>query len=175
MIAHGILRFSGSAPRRYFPKLGNFQPQLMTMANSPKPSPNPHHDPAAAPAATTPRRDHGFPWVTVAILLGLAANLALCVRRVGGDDRRAIAFVAFSHLNLLLLFGAIRHFEVSPAGSPARGRARLTVWLLTTTLTAAFTSKIGAIVPLGFAIAAWIMAAVTVLGGFYMLFLYGEK
>lgn len=141
--------------------------------NPPKPSSDPQRDPAA-PAAT-PRRNRRLPWVTVAILLGLAVNLALCVRRVGGDDRRAVAFVGFSHLNLLLLFGAIRHFEVSPYGSPARGRARLAVWLLTTTLTAAFTWKIGAMVPLGFAVAAWIMAAATVLGGFYMMFLHGEK
>ena len=115
-------------------------------------------------------------WVTLAILAGLAVNLALCVRRVGGEDRGALAFVGFSHLNLLLLFGAIRRFEASPAdGSPARGRARLAVWLLTATLTAAFTWRIGEMMPLGFAIAAWVMAAATVLGGFYMLFLHGDK
>ncbi|TKW19648.1 hypothetical protein SEVIR_4G034301v4 [Setaria viridis] len=87
----------------------------------------------------------------------------------------AVAFVGASHLNLLLLFGAIRRFELSPPGSPARGRARLAVWLLTATLTAAFTWKIGAMLPLGFAVAAWVMAAATVIGGFYMLFLHGEK
>ena len=102
-------------------------------------------------------------WVTLAILAGLAVNLALCVRRVGGEDRGALAFVGFSHLNLLLLFGAIRRFEASPAdGSPARGRARLAVWLLTATLTAAFTWRIGEMVPLRFAAAAWVVAAATV-------------
>ncbi|CAL5051009.1 unnamed protein product [Urochloa decumbens] len=143
------------------------------MANLPKPSADPHRDPAA-PAPAAPRRSRRLPCVTVAILLGLAGNLVLCVRRVG-DDRGAVAFVGFTHLNLLLLFGAIRLFEVSPQESPARGRARLAVWLLTTTLTAAFTWKIGAMLPLSFAIAAWIMAAVTVLGGFYILFLHDEK
>ncbi|OEL14156.1 hypothetical protein BAE44_0024825 [Dichanthelium oligosanthes] len=136
-----------------------------------KPSSDAHLDPAAPPATPRKRR---LSWLTVAILLGLAVNLALCVRRVG-DDRRAVAFVGFSHINLLLLFGAIRRFELSPHGSPARGRARLAVWLLTTTLTAAFTWKIGAMLPLSLAIAVWIMAAATVLGGFYMLFLHGEK
>jgi peptidoglycan/LPS O-acetylase OafA/YrhL len=122
-----------------------------------------------------PARNRRRPWVTLAILAGLAVNLALCVRRVGGEDRGALAFVGFSHLNLLLLFGAIRRFEASPDGSPARGRARLAVWLLTATLTAAFTWRIGEMMPLGFAIAAWVMAAATVLGGFYMLFLRGDK
>ncbi|CAN6208725.1 unnamed protein product [Urochloa humidicola] len=142
------------------------------MPNPPKPSSGPHPDPAAPAAA--PRRNRRLPWVTVAILLGLVGNLVFCVRRVG-DDRAAVVFVGFSHINLLLLFGAIRRFEVSPPDSPARGRARLAVWLLTTTLTAAFTWKIGVMLPLGFAIAAWIMATATVLGGFYFLFLRDEK
>ncbi|CAN6208707.1 unnamed protein product [Urochloa humidicola] len=145
-----------------FPAPNPKQPETMDMENP------------AAPAAAAPRRNRRLPWVTVAILVGLAVNLALCVRRVG-DDRGAVAFVGFSHLNLLLLFAAIRLFEASPDGSPARGRARLAVWLLTTTLTAAFTWKIGAMLPLSFAIAAWIMAAATVLGDFYMLFLHDEK
>ncbi|RLM56030.1 hypothetical protein C2845_PM10G02610 [Panicum miliaceum] len=135
------------------------------------PSDRHHRQGPAAPATARTRR---LPWVSAAILAGLAVNLALCVRRVG-DDRRAVAFVGFSHLNLLLLFGAIRRFEASPDGSPARGRARLAVWLLTATLTATFTWRIGEMMPLGFAVAAWIMAAATVLGGFYMLFLHGEK
>ncbi|CAN6172503.1 unnamed protein product [Urochloa humidicola] len=143
------------------------------MANLPKAPSDTHRDPAA-PAAAAPRRNRHLSWVTVAILLGLAGNLALCVHR-NGEDRVAVAFVGFTHLNLLLLFAAIRSFEVSPQESPARGRARLAVWLLTTTLTAAFTWKIGVMLPLGFAIAAWIMAAATVLGGFYMLFLHDEK
>ena len=137
---------------------------------------DPHRADPASPPPATPRRDRRRPWSTLAILAGLAVNLALCVRRVGGgEDRGALAFVGFSHLNLLLLFGAIRRFEASPDGSPARGRARLAVWLLTATLTAAFTWRIGEMMPLGFAIAAWVMAAATVLGGFYMLFLRGDK
>ncbi|WVZ82523.1 hypothetical protein U9M48_029777 [Paspalum notatum var. saurae] len=141
------------------------------MANPPKPSSNPRPDPAAPAMATRGRR---VPWAAVAILVSLTLNFALCVRRVG-DDRGAVAFIGFSHLNLLLLFGALRFLEASSHGSPARGRARLAVWLLTTTLTAAFTWKIGALLPLPFAAAAWIMAAATVLGGFYAMFIAGEK
>ena len=146
------------------------------MANPPRPASDPHRDDPLSPPPATPRRNRRRPWATLAILAGLAVNLALCVRRVGGEDRGALAFVGFSHLNLLLLFGAIRRFEASPAdGSPARGRARLAVWLLTATLTAAFTWRIGEMVPLRFAAAAWVVAAATVLGGFYMLFLHGDK
>jgi hypothetical protein len=148
------------------------------MASSTKPAASdPHRADPASPPPATPRRDRRRPWSTLAILAGLAVNLALCVRRVGGgEDRGALVFVGFSHLNLLLLFGAIRRFEASPAdGSPARGRARLAVWLLTATLTAAFTWRIGEMVPLRFAAAAWVVAAATVLGGFYMLFLHGDK
>jgi hypothetical protein len=87
-----------------------------------------------------------------------------------------VAFAAFSHANLLLLFGALRRVvDLSPPGSPARGRARVAVWLLTTTLTAAFTWRISAMLPLGFAVAAWVMAAASVICGSYMLFLHGGK
>ncbi|XP_066374176.1 uncharacterized protein [Miscanthus floridulus] len=134
---------------------------------------DPNHKPAApAAAATTTRRVH---WATVATLVFLALNLALCVRRVQDDGRGAVAFVGVSHLNLALLVCALRRFEAAPQGSPARGRARLAVWLLTTTLTAAFTWKIGAVMPLGLAVAAWVVAAATVGGGFYVLFLHDDE
>ncbi|WVZ82505.1 hypothetical protein U9M48_029759 [Paspalum notatum var. saurae] len=128
-----------------------------------------HPGPAAAARA---RR---LSVTAVAILVGLALNLALCVRRVGHDDRGALAFVGVSHLNLLLLFVAIRRFELSPPGSVARGRARLAVWLLTTTLTAGFTWKIGALLPPALAIVAWVMAAGTVLAGVFLLFVHDDK
>ncbi|XP_066368982.1 uncharacterized protein [Miscanthus floridulus] len=125
---------------------------------------------AAAPAAPTRR----VRWGTVAILVFLGLNLALCVRRVHGDGHGAVAFVVVSHLNLALLLCALHRFEVAPPGSPARGRARLAVWLLTTTLTAAFTWKIGEVMPLGLAVVAWVLAAATVGGGFYALFLHDD-
>ncbi|CAL5045892.1 unnamed protein product [Urochloa decumbens] len=152
------------------------------MAEEPKSPYDPNLKPAAAPATATPRRIRlrRLPVSCVAVLVVIAGNIALYLRRdVRGDDdddrAAALAFFGFSHLNLVSLFLAIAHFEDSPPGSPARGRARLAVWLLTTTLAAAFTWKIGALLPLGFAVAAWIVAVATVLGGFYMLFLHGDK
>ncbi|CAN6208706.1 unnamed protein product [Urochloa humidicola] len=144
------------------------------MEEDPKSPYDPNPKPAAAPATATPRRFRRLSVSAVAVLVCIAVNLALFLRRVRGDPA-ALAFFGFSHLNLLSLFLAIGHFDQSPPGSPARRRARLAVWLLTTTLTAAFTWKIGALLPLGFAIAAWIVAAATVLGGYYMLSRHGQK
>ncbi|XP_062230224.1 uncharacterized protein LOC133927853 [Phragmites australis] len=141
------------------------------MANPKLSSGSDHLPDPAAPANTRTRR---LLWASVAVLIGLAVNLSLCVRR-GGGDRGALAFVAFSHLNLLLLFLSSSRFERSPPGSPSRGRARLAVWVLTTTLTAAFTWKMGALLPLPLAIAAWVMAAAAVGGGFYVLFVLDNK
>ncbi|CAD6340317.1 unnamed protein product [Miscanthus lutarioriparius] len=115
-----------------------------------------------------------LPWTTVVILVVLAGNFVLSVRRVR-DNRSALSFIGLSHLNLLALFYATRRFQLSPPGSVARGRARLAVWLLTTTLTAGFTWKIGTMLPLGLAILAWVMAAATVLGGFHLMFVHGRK
>ncbi|TVU01006.1 hypothetical protein EJB05_53551, partial [Eragrostis curvula] len=140
------------------------------MANPNHPSSDQHRP---DPAPPVPARARGFPWTTVAVLVFLAANLALCVRRVG--DRGALAFIAFAHLNLLLLFWSMRRFELSPPGSVARGRAKLAVWLLTASLTAAFTWKMCALLPPPLAVAACIMAASTVGGGFYVLFVHDAK
>ncbi|XP_066368941.1 uncharacterized protein [Miscanthus floridulus] len=115
-----------------------------------------------------------LPWTTVVILVVLAGNFVLSVRRVR-DNRGALAFIGLSHLNLLALFYATRRFQLSPPGSVAQGRARLAVWLLTTTLTAGFTWKLGTMLPLGFMILAWVMAAATVLGGFHLMFVHGRK
>ncbi|OEL22804.1 hypothetical protein BAE44_0016177 [Dichanthelium oligosanthes] len=149
-------------------------PNLLSIMGS-APPPKASSDPSPAPANTATRSTTRLPRaVTVALVLaGLALNLGLAIRRSGG--RAEAAYVAASHLNLLLLFYAIRRFELAPPGSAARGRARIAVWLLTATLTAAFTSRVGALLPLGLAIAAWVMAAVTVGGGFCLLFLHGEN
>lgn len=64
----------------------------------------------------------------MAILLGLSLNLALCLRRAR-DDLGVAVFVVVSHLNL---FAAPRR-DPPLRGHAARGRARLAVWLMTTT------------------------------------------
>ncbi|KAF8697611.1 hypothetical protein HU200_035798 [Digitaria exilis] len=141
------------------------------MESTDDPATDRHHQQDPPPPAP---QEHArrLPLAGVAILLGFSLNLGLCIRRAR-DDLGAAAFVAFSHLNLFALVAAIRRFEDTPDGSAARGRARVAVWLATTTLTAAFTWRVGAMLPLGLAVAAWVLAAVTVLAGFYMMFLPG--
>ncbi|GJN00922.1 hypothetical protein PR202_ga18149 [Eleusine coracana subsp. coracana] len=136
--------------------------------SNPTPPANGHRsDPA--PPVPAPEPAVRVPWAYAAALVCLAANLVLCVRR---DDR---AFVAFAHLNLLLLFWCARRFDAAPHGSAARGRARLAVWLLTASLTAAFTWRMCALLPAPVAAAAWLLAAATVGVGFYLLFVRDAK
>ncbi|KAF0910774.1 hypothetical protein E2562_004752 [Oryza meyeriana var. granulata] len=142
------------------------------MAN-PKPD-----DPLLNPPA--PASNHGnnvgrrVPWPSLIGFLGLAVNFALCIHRAEGD-RGTVADVTFAYLNLLLLFWCIRQFDQAPHGSAARGRIRVAVWLLATSLTAVFTWKVAALMPLPVAVMAWVMAAATVIGGFYGFFIHEDK
>ncbi|KAL6606623.1 hypothetical protein ACP70R_042276 [Stipagrostis hirtigluma subsp. patula] len=103
-------------------------------------------------------------------LLFLTGNSVAAILRSHGDAATA-GFVLASYLSLLLLFYSLRWFEAAPPESAARHRARLAVWLLTTLLTAMFSWRVAALVPLPLAAGVWLMAASTVLGGFYALFL----
>ncbi|XP_006656635.2 uncharacterized protein LOC102718464 [Oryza brachyantha] len=137
-------------------------------------------DPLLNPPATASNRGSNgggrTPWASLIGFAGLAVNLALCIYRAEGD-RGTIAFVSFAYLNLLLLFWCIRQLDRAPPphGSAARGRIRAAVWILATSLTAAFTWKVAAVMPLPVAAVAWLMAAATVVGGFYGFFVHEEK
>jgi len=50
----------------------------------------------------------------------------------------AVSFVAFSYLDLAMLFYCLRMYHKIPPGSPLRERLKVAMWLLTTTLTIAF-------------------------------------
>jgi hypothetical protein len=60
-------------------------------------------------------------------------------------------------------------------GAPHRQARLCGCSVLTATLTVAFTWKIREVLPLGLVVAAWVAAAATVGGGFYVLFLHGNK
>ncbi|KAG0512767.1 hypothetical protein BDA96_10G042700 [Sorghum bicolor] len=59
-------------------------------------------------------------------------------------------------------------------GAPHRQARLCGCSVLTATLTVAFTWKIREVLPLGLVVAAWVAAAATVGGGFYVLFLHGQ-
>ncbi|KAL6606622.1 hypothetical protein ACP70R_042275 [Stipagrostis hirtigluma subsp. patula] len=110
---------------------------------------------------------------TAATSLGfllLTGSSLIALHRSRGDAA-ATSFVVASYASLLLLFHCLRRFEAAPPESEARDRAKAGVWLFTTVLTAMFSWRVAALMPLPVAAGVWLMAASTVLGGFYALFL----
>lgn len=115
-----------------------------------------------------------FPWLTVAGFGFLTFNSGMAVYRSQGD-RGAVAFVAFSYLDLLALFYCLRRYESAEPGSGLRDRLKVAVWLLTTALTILFSYKVAALMPLAVAVVVWLMAFATVAGGFYAFFCSENK
>lgn len=122
------------------------------------------------------RHDGGesFSWLTVIGFLFLTFNSGMAIYRSQGDPW-AIAFVLFSYADLTLLFGCLRLYERTDPNLPRRDQLKVAVWLLTTMLTAAFSYKVAAIMPLPVAMLVWAMAFCTVAGGYYAFFLHTEK
>ncbi|KAG6485159.1 hypothetical protein ZIOFF_053688 [Zingiber officinale] len=85
-------------------------------------------------------------------------------------DPSAVAFVATSYLDLLLLFWCLHKFETAPEEN--RGWLKAAVWILATLLTVMFSGKVAAIMPWPVALLVYGMAAATAVGGFWAFFLY---
>jgi hypothetical protein len=120
-----------------------------------------HHENLPVPNKS---KDHGISLLTVMGFLFLTFNSGMAVYRSNGDYG-AIAFVAFSYLDLVSLFYCLRLYERTTPESPRREHLKMAVWLLTTMLTAAFSYKVAVIMPF----------PVQVLGGFYAFFLHREE
>jgi len=121
--------------------------------------------------------DHEGAWpspLTISGFAFLTFNSFMAVYRSNGDVG-AIFFVVFSYLVLVSLFYCLRQYERTPPESPRREHIKMAVWLLTTLLTAAFSYKVAAIMPLPVQVLVWAMAGATVLGGFYAFFIHQEK
>ncbi|CAL5045927.1 unnamed protein product [Urochloa decumbens] len=108
--------------------------------------------------------------ISMAGFLFLTVNSTVAIYRSQGDVA-AVSVVVASYACLLKLFYCLQRFEAAPPGSPARDRARIGVWITTTLLTAMFSWRVAALMPGLVAAAVWLMAASTVIGGFYALFL----
>jgi len=111
-------------------------------------------------------RPPDFSWLWLLGFAFLTCNLGIAIYRSQGDPA-AVGFVAFSYLDIVLLFYCLRKFEKAQPDSPASRNLQLAVWILSTLLTAVFSYKIAAIVPLPMQILVWAMATATVGGGFY--------
>ncbi|KAJ1255910.1 hypothetical protein BS78_K138400 [Paspalum vaginatum] len=108
-------------------------------------------------------------WLTAAGFSFLTFNSGMAIYRSQGDGG-AVSFVVFSYADLLTLFVCLRAFEAAEPGSVSRDRLKVVVWLLTTALTLAFSYKVAAVMPVAVAVAVWVMAFATVVGGFYAFF-----
>uniref|UniRef100_A0A0E0JXB9 Uncharacterized protein n=1 Tax=Oryza punctata TaxID=4537 RepID=A0A0E0JXB9_ORYPU len=117
------------------------------------------------PAIMPAPEPEGTSLLTIIGFAFLTFNSAMAIYR-SNRDVGAIAFVAFSYFDLLLLFYCLRLFERTEHGSPRRGQIKAAVWLLTTMLTAVFSYKVAAIMPLPVQVLVWAMASATVIGRF---------
>ncbi|GJN17883.1 hypothetical protein PR202_gb04989 [Eleusine coracana subsp. coracana] len=116
--------------------------------------------------------DHdGLPSLTsIIIFLILTANCGAAVYH-SRNDPWAMAFVLASFLILLLLFVALRLFEMLPRESPWRAHIKAAVWVLSTALTLMFSQRVASIMPFPAAVLVWVMAVSTISAGFYMFFI----
>jgi hypothetical protein len=129
------------------------------------------------PASSDPLLRHGgvvvgggFPWLPAMGFVFLTFNSAVAIHRSNGD-MSAVAFVASSYVDLLILFFCLRWFERAPPGSANRRWLKVAFWVLTTALTLLFSHKVAAIMPEAVKVLVWLMASATVLGGSYAFFL----
>lgn len=109
--------------------------------------------------------------ISMAGFLLLTGNSLAAIHSRSRGDVAAVSFVVASYAGVLVLFCCLRWFEAAPPGSAAKARARVGVWLATTLLTAMFSWRVAALMPGLMAAAVWLMAACTVVGGFYALFI----
>ncbi|TVU34272.1 hypothetical protein EJB05_16103, partial [Eragrostis curvula] len=110
----------------------------------------------------------------------LAINSCVAMRRARerGDVSSAI-FVAASTLLLIALLATVRaHDRVGGDDAVARRRRsslKAVAWALSAALTVMFAHRVAALAPTAaFAALVWSMAASTVAGGFFFLFVHGR-
>ncbi|KAL6628921.1 hypothetical protein ACP70R_028686 [Stipagrostis hirtigluma subsp. patula] len=144
------------------------QPLLLPQHQEAPPQANDEPGHAVAPGGRS------FSWLTALGFGFLTFNSGMAIYRSKGDGE-AIAFVAFSYLDLLTLFFCLKQYENAEPGSQLRDRLKVAVWLLTTALTLVFSYKVAAVMPAAVAVLVWLMAFGTVAGGFYAFFCYSEK
>lgn len=99
----------------------------------------------------------------------LTFSSGMAVYRSRGDPG-AVAFVAFSYLDLLLLLCCLTRYERAEPGSPLRSRLKAMIWLVTAALTLVFAYKVAAVMPAAMAAFVWVVALASAAGGFVAFF-----
>lgn len=113
-------------------------------------------------------------WLTLFGLLFLTFNSAMAIYR-SRDDPWSVVFVVSSFAALILLFICLQKFEKTPQNSPTLFHLKIAVWCLSTFLTAMFSYRVAALMPLAVAIIVWAMSLSTIGAGFYLFFIYSEE
>ncbi|XP_062218576.1 uncharacterized protein LOC133918627 [Phragmites australis] len=143
----------------------------------------------ASPGMVTPPRDRRFFWLataasriavepspTATILTAMAFailtfNSGMAIYRSQGDSW-AVAFGAFTYLDLILLIYCLRLF--GRVDDPSFCRVKASVWVLTALLATMFAWKVVTVMPLALAVMVGGMAGAAVLGCFYAFFVHRE-
>ncbi|TVU33071.1 hypothetical protein EJB05_24856, partial [Eragrostis curvula] len=86
------------------------------------------------------------------------------VHRSRGDPR-ALAFVTFSYLDLVLLLCCLWWHERADPGSKLSHRLKMVIWLLTVALTSVFAYRVAAVMLATYAAVLWVVALVSAAGG----------
>ncbi|XP_062184869.1 uncharacterized protein LOC133888585 [Phragmites australis] len=113
--------------------------------------------------------------LTVAAFALLMVNSCVATHRaLGRGDDSAALFVAAATVLLAALLATVRAHD-DEAVRRRRGPLKALAWALSAALTGMFAHRVGALAPAPpVAALVWSMAAATVAGGFYCVFVHGE-
>ncbi|CAA7402974.1 unnamed protein product [Spirodela intermedia] len=117
-------------------------------------------------------RSWGISLMNTAGLVFLTYSSAAAAYRARSDPW-TLGFVVSAYSTLMLLFWFLRGFEVAPPEK--RGKLKLVIWLLSMTLISMFTYRVASMMPFGFAVVIWATGALTMVAGFYVLFVLGTS
>ncbi|KAM0933502.1 hypothetical protein DsansV1_C35g0229601 [Dioscorea sansibarensis] len=111
-------------------------------------------------------------WLPTLGMVFLTFNTITAVYR-SINEPWTVVFVVSVYVNVVLLLSSVRILERAPEGQ--RGAVKATVWTLASTLTVMFSYRVALMMPFALAVIVWLMAAVTVFGGFYALVVYRDE
>ncbi|KAK8948788.1 hypothetical protein KSP39_PZI006237 [Platanthera zijinensis] len=132
---------------------------------------------AASPAASPLSRaalwfqKEEISWFAVMGLVFLAVNSTSTILR-SLHDPTTVAFVVFSNADVVLLYWCMSQFDT--AGAKRKESLKAAVWILATLLTGVFCQRIAGMMPPTVDAIVWGMAAVSISGSFYALFVYRD-
>ncbi|KAH7657452.1 MFS general substrate transporter domain-containing protein [Dioscorea alata] len=111
-------------------------------------------------------------WLPTLGMVFLTFNSITAVYR-SINEPWTVLFIVSVYVNVVLLLSSVRIMERTPEGK--RDGIKATVWSLASSLTVMFSYRVAQMMPFALAVIVWLMASVTVFGGFYALVVYREE